>query len=55
MQLSNLIKVLEQQLQESGDILVYLENPEFCICKPVRLANLEIRVIDNVPAIVIAE
>ena len=55
MQLSNLIKVLEQQLQESGDILVYLEHPEFCICKPVRLANLEIRVIDNVPAIVIAE
>ena len=55
MNLSNLIKVLEQQLQESGDVLVYLENPEFCICKPLRLANLEIRVIDNVPAIVIAE
>ena len=55
MQLSNLIRVLEQQLQESGDMLVYLENPEFCLCKPLRIANLEIRVVDNIPAIVIAE
>ena len=55
MYLSNLIKILEAQLQEDGDLLVYLENTEFCICKPLRLANIELRIIDNALAVVIAE